>query len=189
MPDNSAAFPPPFARIVSLDDARVPAFAEIFDVSFPFEERRERDDWRGAFRDPLCEARIYGDDENSARAILVVWNFGHCRYVEYFATAPRERGNGLGGKILDAFVAEAPGVPVVLEIEPPEDTLTRRRLGFYERHGFVRNAGAHFHPPYHAGFSRQRLIPLNSGNAPLSPDARERFVHDLETVAMAYAPH
>ncbi len=186
MPD--AANPPPlFTRVASPDAPCVPAFMEIFEASFPFEERRERRDWAGAFRDPRCVARLYGD-ENSARAILVFWNFGHCRYVEYFATAPGERGNGLGGAILDAFVGETPDSPVVLEIEPPEDELTLRRLRFYERHGFTRDSAEHLHPPYHAGFPRQRLVPLVHGNAPLPPSARERFIRDLETVAMAYAP-
>lgn len=184
---DAANSPTLFTRVASPDAPCVPAFMEIFEASFPFEERRERRDWIGAFRDPRCVARLYGD-EDSARAILVFWNFGHCRYVEYFATAPSERGNGLGGAILDAFVDEAPDSPVVLEIEPPEDGLTLRRLRFYERHGFTRDSEEHLHPPYHAGFPRQRLVPLVHGNAPLSPPARERFIRDLEIVAMAYAP-
>ena len=38
---------------------------------------------------------------------------------------------------------------VILEIDPPEDGISRRRLGFYQRHGFVPNPQFDYiHPPY-----------------------------------------
>lgn len=180
--------PLPFARLRAWDDASADAraFREIFDAAFPEEERRTDADWPAALADPLCNARLYRADGN-ARAILVFWNFGRCRYVEYFALAPEARGGGLGSRLLREFLAES-AVPVVLEIEPPEDETTTRRLRFYERLGFARDAREHFHPPYRAGFGRQRLVVLNSGGKPLAADARERFERELETRAMRGVP-
>ena len=40
--------------------------------------------------------------------------------------------------MLKAFL-ERFGKPFFIEVEPPEDELTRRRIGFYERNGFVLN--------------------------------------------------
>ena len=180
--------PLPFARLRAWDDASAAtrAFREIFDAAFPEEERRTDADWPAALADPLCNARLYRADGN-ARAILVFWDFGRCRYVEYFALAPEARGGGLGSRLLREFLAES-AVPVVLEIEPPEDETTTRRLRFYERLGFARDAREHFHPPYRAGFGRQRLVVLNSGGKPLAADARERFERELETRAMRGVP-
>lgn len=178
-----------FSRITDAADARVPAFMRIFENAFPVRERRAAEHWLGAFRDPLCRARLYESvpAKKTPVAILVFWDFGHCRYVEYFAVAETERGNGVGSAVLKNFIAES-GVPVVLEIEPPEENeKNARRLEFYMRCGFVANAGAHFHPPYRAGFSRERLVILNCGANPLTPEARERFVSDLENRAMRYA--
>jgi len=177
-----------FKKISGIGDADAIAFFKIFEASFPFEERRAREDWRNALADLLCDARLYAFSEEPAAAILVAWNFSHCRYVEYFAIAPNVRGGGIGSKLLKNFIEES-NVPVVLEILPPEENAANaRRLWFYERLGFFRNDGSHFHPPYHAGFSRDRLEILNSGNAPLSAEAREKFIFDLENRAMRYAP-
>lgn len=184
---NAGETPEAFSLLGNADGALFEAFFRIFEVSFPFEEQRERPAWSRALSEPACRARVYGNAENPC-AILVFWHFGHCRYIEYFALDPEMRGGGRGSAILKNFIAEEPDVPVVLEIEPPEDELTTRRLRFYERLGFARCAEEHFHPPYHAGFPRQRLVVLNTGTAPLSPDARERFVADLENVAMRDAP-
>lgn len=173
-----------FSGIADAGDPAVPSFLRLLDASFPHAERRERRHWESAFRDPLCDARLYGN----AEALLVFWNFGHCRYVEYFAVSPDARGNGVGSALLKNFIAES-DVPVILEIEPPEASeKNARRLKFYERLGFVRNGGEHFHPPYHDGFPRERLVVLNSGASPLSAAARERFVSDLENRAMLHAP-
>lgn len=177
---------PKIFRITDADSPRVPAFMKIFRSAFPFEEQREMQDWRGAFADPLCHARVY-ENETETTAILVFWAFGHCRYVEYFALAENARGNGLGSAILENFIRED-SAPVVLEIEPPHCEKNIRRQKFYERLGFRQNAGEHLHPPYHAGFPRERLVLLNHGSAPLSAEARERFIRDLENRAMRYAP-
>jgi len=177
-----------FKKISGIGDADARAFFKIFEASFPFEERRARKDWRNALVDPLCDARLYAFAEEPAVAILVSWNFSHCRYVEYFALAPNVRGGGIGSTLLKNFIEES-CVPVILEILPPEENAENaRRFRFYERLGFFRNDGLHFHPPYHAGFSRDRLKILNSGNAPLSAEAREKFIFDLENRAMRYAP-
>lgn len=178
--------PTNFSRIADADAPAAEDFLRLLETAFPHAEQRERRHWADAFRDPLCNARFYKNE--NAEALLVFWDFGHCRYVEYFAVSPNARGSGVGSALLKNFIAES-GVPVILEIEPPEENeKNERRLKFYERLGFVRNGGEHFHPPYHEGFPRERLVVLNHGAQPLSADARERFTADLENRAMRYAP-
>jgi len=46
---------------------------------------------------------------------------------------------------------------MVLEVEVPADDLTRRRIGFYERHGLVYNDYPYLQPPLRTG---NELLPL-----------------------------
>lgn len=75
--------------------------------------------------------------------------------MEHFAIAPQLRGQSWGSRALREFLAE--GDPVVLEIDPPEDPVSRRRKGFYEGLGLVSNPWPHIHPPYRLEFSGHAL--------------------------------
>lgn len=63
---------------------------------------------------------------------------------------------------------------VVLEIEPPVDGLTRRRLGFYERNGFCANPYDYIHPSYTMPLQPHRLVVM-SCPGPLSPAEFDHF--------------
>lgn len=78
------------------------------------------------------------------------WDFGGFVYGEHFAMLPECRGAGIGGEVIDRFVADA-GKPVVLEVELPTNDMARRRIGFYERHGFAVCDADYAQPPYDAG--------------------------------------
>ena len=41
--------------------------------------------------------------------------------------------------------------PVVLEVEMPTEEMSKRRIGFYERLGFVLDHHVYFQPPYRRG--------------------------------------
>ena len=49
------------------------------------------------------------------------------------------------------------GNRLCLEVEPPEDELTRRRIAFYERNGFIYHDFAYMQPALSKG---QNTIPL-----------------------------
>lgn len=82
---------------------------------------------------------------------LSYWDFETFRYVEHFAVDPLARGGGLGGKCLNLFLSQS-DKPVVLEVELPEDEMSRRRIGFYERHGFVLCQHPYYQPSYYGEF-------------------------------------
>ena len=52
--------------------------------------------------------------------------------------------------------------PVILEIDPPVDDISRRRKGFYERNGFIANDYDYTHLPYHRGCEGHRLVIMSS---------------------------
>lgn len=105
------------------------------------------------------------------------WDFGGFVYGEHFAMLPECRGAGIGGEVIDRFVAEA-GKPVVLEVELPTNDMARRRIGFYERHGFVLCDAEYVQPPYDAG---GECVPMRLMSHGMSLDA-EAFERVRDTL-------
>ncbi len=134
-------------RLSGESDPLYPFAWALYEASFPIEERRAMDYHletmaKGAF----CAEVIL--DCDTPIGILFWWDLEHFRYVEHLATSPAVRSGGYGGKILRAFIAES-DKPILLEVEHPMEELSRRRIGFYERIGFVLSVLPYRHPSYH----------------------------------------
>ncbi|MEG0163438.1 MAG: GNAT family N-acetyltransferase, partial [Mucinivorans sp.] len=80
--------------------------------------------------------------------ILYFWQWDGYAYLEHLATLPELRGQNIGGRALEKWKEEQQGRTLMLEIEPPEDEITRRREGFYVRHAMQINTHYHLHPSY-----------------------------------------
>lgn len=66
----------------------------------------------------------------------------------------------------------------MLEVEPPETDTARRRIGFYERSGFVLNGYDYTQPPLGRSRSAVRLMVM-SFPRPLDKNAFERVRGEL----------
>ena len=64
------------------------------------------------------------------------WLFDGYTYVEHFAIDPAASNGGIGAEAMKQFLVFC-GTPVVLEVEMPTDEMSKRRIGFYERLGFI----------------------------------------------------
>lgn len=141
-------------------DTRSPYYGpmeKLMEQAFPAEERRLPEDQRRVVdTDPRMVANALVLD-GSFVGLLTYWKLDGFVYVEHLATLPGLRGKGLGAEVMKRLTAEA-GVPVVLEVELPEDEMTCRRVNFYRRCGLVLwERQAYLQPPYHAGVS---AVPL-----------------------------
>ena len=74
---------------------------------------------------------------------------------------------------------------MVLEVEVPEDALTRRRIGFYERHGLVYNEYPYLQPPLRKG---NALLPLRFMTKPGAIDEKtyERYKRLIYRIVYKY---
>ena len=76
------------------------------------------------------------EEKGEVIGFIAVWDLGEVAFVEHFAIAEEWRGKGVGsgmlGEVFSLFDA-----PKVLEVEPPIDEKTRKRVDFYERNGLV----------------------------------------------------
>lgn len=123
----------------------------LYAAAFPPAERRTPEEWgRQIMQERHFHALAFVRGE-AFGGFISYWDFRDFLYVEHFAVNPELRGGGLGGAILDRFVRQAAGRPVVLEVEPPQSAMARRRIGFYECHGFSLSGRPYLQPPYAEG--------------------------------------
>ena len=154
-----------------------PEVYAIMEQSFPREEYRPYQD-QLALMERECY-RIYGEWSaiGELRGFMAVWNLhGYC-FLEHFAVSPVERNGGLGS----AMLRELQGLysaPICLEVEPPENELTRRRVAFYERNGFRLNAYPYEQPSLGEGRSPVLLQIMTTGGK-LTPEAFETLKRTL----------
>ena len=135
-------------QIKSKEDQYFAEFWKIYSASFPLNERRVSNQQTDVFKKQEYQVDIYFSD-NHVIGFIAFWTTKDFIYIEHLAISPEVRSKGFGSTILKPFIETKP-IPVILEIEPTIDDLTRRRLKFYESLGFVQNEHLHYQPPYHS---------------------------------------
>ena len=148
-----------YRRFLSTADAGWAAAYRLYEASFPPCERRSERDYDAALA-----------DEGYA-------------YLEHLAVEPVLRGHNYGARILYDLCRRAGRV--ILEIDPPEDEISRRRRGFYERNGFVYNEYDYIHPSYLRPPQPHRLMVMSYPEA-ISPAEFEAFRTFARGVAVEY---
>ena len=125
----------------------------IMEQSFPADERRKKEGQQKLLDEEKYEL-LGVRNEGGLLAFLAVWEFAEFVFIEHFAVSEKARNSGIGGKMLE---------------ELPEDSLKKRRIGFYERHGFTFNEYPYIQPPM--GEDRHEIpLRIMSAPEPLSED-------------------
>ena len=136
----------------------------IMEASFPPDERRTFAEQRRLM--DQTQYKIYAERAQSGAivAFLAVWEFETFVFLEHLAVTEQCRNQGLGARLLQE-VCKRYGLPACLEVEPPTDQLTRRRVGFYQRNGFVLNEYDYVQPSISAGRQPVPLMLMTSPTA------------------------
>ncbi len=154
---------------------------EIYEASFPQEERRRKEDQKKVWENPAVDVRVIRRDGRIA-AFLSCWRLETCRFLEHLATAPDCRGGGLGRALVEECIREAEeaGVPLFLEIEPVTEKKpdTVRRASFYERLGFFINPFPYEQPPLQPGAPRIPLWVVSYGRR-VSEEEFKRYKQEI----------
>ncbi len=156
---------------------------ELVQRSFPVSEYRDRQTLLAMLDWPTYALYVEHDADGAVAGLICAHEFGGMRFIETFCVAPGMRGAGLGGRLLDEYVARA-DTPVVLEVEPPRGDIERRRIAFYRRHGFELDERRYVMPPLERDRPALRLYLMSTrplgGNFDAARDAIYRTVYRIE---------
>lgn len=169
-----------FRPVTSVQDPSYPEVEHIFVSSFPVSERRQLPSLHRLLasepRFVLCAVM----DNAAVVGMLAYWQFADFLYVEYLAIEASLRNRRYGHAVLQQFLAEAHR-PVLLEVEIPTDALTRRRIQFYERHGFEMLQVDYVQPSYGLvpGLPMRLMLRLPSSTPRPTPAAVSDYIAAL----------
>lgn len=125
------------------------AFWKIYDSSFPPDEKRSYEQQLALQRSTRYKIRCL-EHEDGLIGFIAYWTFEKFVFIEHLALAPEARGLGAGSQFLKGFLEEQ-DLPVILEVEPPQDETQHRRVAFYNRLGFDLSDYTHVQKPYVTG--------------------------------------
>ena len=125
-------------------------------------------------------------ENNLLIGILFYWKYEDYNYIEHFAILSNLRGQNYGSNILKKFCENNSNT--LLEIDPPIDDISIKRLNFYSNLGFKLQEFEHIHPPYRKNYTGHKLK-MMSFNKDLSIDEYNNFNNFLKTTVMKYTEY
>lgn len=119
------------------------------------------------------------EDGNVYIGLITHWDFDQFVYIEHFAISDNYRNSGLGAKTLSAFKNKLAQRPLILEVELGDNELSKRRIGFYQRQGFVLwDQVPYVQPPYNEGYDN---LPMHLMSTP-NIDVAQNEKHIIKTL-------
>lgn len=164
-----------------------PFIEQLMLDSFPLTERRtEKDQREVTDNEPHFKCMLITDGTLEI-GLITLWQFPDFTYVEHLATSPSVRNQGYGKQIMLKLTELVPGL-VLLEVELPENELSRRRIGFYERCGFTLHPYEYLQPPYHAGGEPFPLRIMTKGTEIFTLEEFEKCRESIYRYVYKYIP-
>ena len=134
------------------------AFDEVYkqmEDSFPVCERRSYKEAKAVLNNK--DYTLYHIEESCKRiGFISVWQLEGFTFVEHFAIYSQFRNLGYGAKALG--LAKSKWQSLVLEAEPANCEIAKRRLDFYKRNGFCQNSFKYMQPAYREGEEDVELV-------------------------------
>lgn len=129
---------------------------EIYNDSFPDDEIRNLAQQIKLMDNPLYHLEPYYADKTLA-GFIASWKFSSFTFIEHLAIDSQLRGRGLGSLLMIDFINKNK-YPIILEVEPPQSPLQKRRIEFYKNLGFHVNPYDYHQPPLSADKNSVHLL-------------------------------
>ena len=123
-----------YIQVPSCDAFRAQEIFKSYCETFPEDERRSEQQFRGLFKNP--KVKVLSVLENLQNiGYLVTWELTNFVFVEHFEIFSQFRSMKYGSEIIGDLYKNYSHI--VLEAEPATQSAdATRRIGFYERNGF-----------------------------------------------------
>ncbi|MFR9543639.1 MAG: GNAT family N-acetyltransferase [Rikenellaceae bacterium] len=163
-------------NLSTISDPLFPFCWELYLSAFPENERRSLD----YHTETMSKEQFHCDvvlDSDEPIGILFWWDLSNFTFVEHLATSSAARGKGYGNQILNELISTSKK-PILLEVEHPEDEICRRRIGFYERMGFVLNDHPYRQPSFKQRQDQFVDLAVMTYPNPISDSKLQHFVNN-----------
>ena len=132
---------------ISQKSSYIASFQQLYIENFPDCERRDWEKVLGVMDTDDRFQVVVARDGTGVLGFVSFWMFDGFSYIEHLAVQTTCRNRGIGGGLVNHVLSL--GAPVILEVEPPVDEATRRRVAFYEHMGLtLHNEMDYVQPPY-----------------------------------------
>lgn len=132
-------------------------------TAFPEVERRENEAQRFyTDNNPFFHCYLI-ENETTAIGLVNLWKFETFCYVEHIAIDSNLRNGGYGKLVLEQVKEVYGQLPIILEVEHPNDEMSSRRINFYKRAEFVLHEVPYIQPAYRAGGQELPLYLMSYG--------------------------
>lgn len=143
----------PASQQQEMDDERL---REIYEHSFPADERREWDQLKQLLGHPLF--KLYKILKNNAiSGIITIWRWPEFTFIEHFAIQESLRSQGIGKGVLQQIIHEKP-LKIIVEVEVPHNESAFKRIAFYKLMGFYDCEQEYYQPPYIKGYNKVKML-------------------------------
>lgn len=153
---------------------------EIMTEAFPESEMRTAIRQEALLENPRYKIYVHRDEAAEIDCFLAIWELSNCVFGEHLASKPSTRGKGVGSSLLKELLNSI-DKPFFLEVEPPCDEITKRRVGMYERIGLFLNEFYYEQQPLREGHMPQRLMIMSYkspvGESEFIPYEQEIYRH------------
>ena len=133
-------------NVEKFENSDFDSFFELMSEAFPSIERRSYENQKELLYEDLYNIVINKDKDNNINGFIANWQFNDFNFIEHFAVNNKMRGHGLGTLMLQDYLNKC-NKPIFLEVELPENDISKRRIKFYKQFGFHLNDFDYLQPP------------------------------------------
>lgn len=123
-----------FKRIENDSDPLFGKMYDLYESAFPAVERRDATALKNAMKSENKFQVSALLKEDGFVGFFNDWHFDDFVYVEHFAISPELRGKCIGTEVVNHYLQNT-CLPIVFEVEKPDNEMAKRRIALYERLG------------------------------------------------------
>lgn len=150
---------------------------DLYEQSFPIEERRDFSLVLDICKTDSLSLNIIYDNQTKV-GILNIWDFNNFLYIEHLAVSEQYRNRKIASKVLEQLNAQ--NKLIVLEVELPNDELSKRRIGFYQRNSFSIQPYFYSQPPYRKGEQGIEMHIMLNTQMPINKTKYDEIITTIE---------